>query len=78
MRERCRFGIDEPAAPQLVGWVAKGTRLEELVARARVRGVMLGEVTSGTRRRPDGVILSWRYTDPSVVLEHRLIPYLID
>ena len=38
----------------------------------------LGTVIAGSRKRPDGVVLSWRYTDPAVVLEHRLIPYLID
>ena len=31
-----------------------------------------------TRARPDGVVLAWRYTDPGVVLEDRLIPYFID
>ena len=75
---RRRFGIDELKAPQLVGWVAKGMALESLVAQARAHGVKLGDVISGSRKRPDGVVLSWRYTDPAVVLEHRLVPYLID
>jgi len=73
-----RFGIDELKEPRLIGWVAKGTALETLVARARLRGVQIGDVMSGSRKRPDGVVLSWRYTDPAVVLEHRLIPYVID
>lgn len=73
-----RFGIDGLKEPRLIGWVAKGTALEALVARARRRGVPLGEVMSGSRRRPDGVMLSWRFTDPAVVVEHRLIPYVID
>jgi hypothetical protein len=73
-----RFGIDGLTEPRLVGWVAKGTRLEELVSRARAAGVGLGEVIAGSRKRPDGIVLAWRYTDPSVVLEDRLIPYFID
>jgi hypothetical protein len=73
-----RFGIDELAAPRLTTWVAKGTDLDRLVTRARRGGVMLGDVTAGSRKRPDGVVLSWRYTDPSVVLADRLIPYVID
>lgn len=73
-----RFGIDALEAPRLVGWVAKGTDLEPLVARARANRVMLGEVISGSRTRPDGVVLAWRYTDPGVVIENRLIPYFID
>ena len=39
---------------------------------------MLGDVTAGSRKRPDGVVLDWHYTDPSVVLADRLIPYVID
>jgi hypothetical protein len=73
-----RFGIDDLKAPQIVGWVAKGTELEQVVSSARKAGVGLGGVIAGSRKRPDGTVLSWRYTDPAVVLEHRLIPYFID
>ena len=38
----------------------------------------LGAVIPGSRKRPDGVVLSWRYTDPRVVLADRLVPYFID
>jgi hypothetical protein len=73
-----RFGIDDLKAPRIIGWVAKGTGLEEVVSNARTAGVGLGAVIAGSRKRPDGVVLSWRYTDPDVVLEQRLVPYLID
>jgi hypothetical protein len=73
-----RFGIDELEAPRLVGWVARGIELEQLVSVARRRGVALGDVISGSRKRPDGVLLSWRYTDPNVVVADRLVPYFID
>jgi hypothetical protein len=73
-----RFGIDDLEAPRLVGWVAKGIELEQLVGRARRSGVALGDVIPGSRTRPDGVVLSWRYTDPSVVIADRLVPYFID
>ena len=78
LSQSLRFGIDGLKKPRLVGWVAKGVRLEELVRRAHGAGVGLGEVIAGSRKRPDGVVLAWRYTDPSVVLEDRLIPYFID
>jgi hypothetical protein len=58
-----RFGIDDLKAPTLVTWVAKGSLLERFAADARLHGVDLGEVLSGSRKRPDGVMLSWRYTD---------------
>jgi hypothetical protein len=62
----------------LIGWVANGSALEQVVSRARQSGIGLGTVTGGSRKQPDGVVLSWRYTDPGVVLEYRLIPYFID
>jgi len=73
-----RFGIDDLKAPHLLTWVAKGKSLETFAAGANAHGVGLGAVIPGSRRRPDGVVLSWKYTDPQVVLADRLIPYFID
>lgn len=73
-----RFSIDDLKEPRLIGWAAKGSGLEQAVSQARSGGVALGDVIAGSRKRPDGVVLQWRYTDPDVVLEHRLIPFLID
>jgi hypothetical protein len=73
-----RFAIDEIKAPRLTTWVAKGRDLETLAAGAVAHGVNLGAVIPGSRKRPDGVVLSWRYTDPRVVLADRLVPYFID
>lgn len=73
-----RFGIDEINAPRLTTWVAKGSGLEKFASEALAHGVNLGAVIPGSRKRPDGVVLSWRYTDPRVVLADRLVPYFID
>jgi hypothetical protein len=73
-----RFGIDEITAPRLTTWVAKGRSLDRFAADAKAHGVDLGAVIPGSRKRPDGVVLSWTYTDPRVVLADRLVPYLID
>ncbi|PWT85840.1 MAG: hypothetical protein C5B57_02195 [Blastocatellia bacterium] len=73
-----RFGIDELRSPTLVAWVAKGTDLDRFASRAAAHGVKLGEVISGSRRRPDGVVLSWRYTDPRTVVAGGVVPYFID
>jgi hypothetical protein len=72
------FGIDHITEPTLVAWVANGTALEQLVLKATRGGVKLGEVISGTRQRPDGVLLAWRYTNPETVEADRLVPYFID
>ncbi len=73
-----RFGIDELKAPHLLTWVAKGRSLQTFAADAKAHGVNLGAVIPGSRRRPDGAVLSWTYTDPQTVLADRLIPYFID
>lgn len=73
-----RFGIDDLRAPRLLTWVAKGKSLEKFAVDAVAHGVNLGAVIPGSRRRPDGVVLSWTYTDPQTVLADRLVPYFID
>jgi len=73
-----RFGIDDLKAPRLLTWVAKGKSLDKFAADAKAHGVDLGAVIPGSRKRPDGVVLSWTYTDPRVVVADRLVPYLID
>lgn len=73
-----RFGIDDLKAPRIVTWVAKGTELEQITRAAAERGVKLGSVIPGSRRRPDGVVLAWHYTDPNTVVADRIVPFLID
>ena len=73
-----RFGIDDLTAPRIVRWVVKSNALDAESARAAKAGIRLGAVTSGSRRRPDGVVLSWRYTDPNTVAADGLVPFFID
>ncbi|MBI2188942.1 MAG: VOC family protein [Acidobacteria bacterium] len=72
------FGIDGLREPRLVAWAAKATALEQLAADAVRGGVTLGEVIAGSRRRTDGVLLTWRYTDPRTVVADGLVPFFID
>jgi hypothetical protein len=72
------FGIDGLKAPRLGRWVVKAQNLEQLAAEASRKGIQLGEVTAGKRQRPDGVLLTWRYTDPLVDLANGLVPFFID
>jgi len=72
------FGIDGLKGSRLVAWAAKGVDLERLRDEAARKGARLGNVMSGSRRRPDGVLLSWRYTDPKTVLADGLVPFFID
>ena len=73
-----RFGIDDLKAPRIVRWVVKSSELEAVSGRAARSNVTLGAVIPGSRRRPDGVVLSWRYTDPNTVAADGLVPFFID
>lgn len=73
-----RFGIDDLKAPRIVRWVVKTSELESVAARAARSNVPLGGVIPGSRRRPDGVVLSWRYTNPDTVAGDGLVPFFID
>ena len=73
-----RFGIDELKAPRLVTWAVKGADLGAIAENARRHGVDLGQVQSGSRRRPDGVLLSWRLTVSPVLTADGIVPFFID
>jgi hypothetical protein len=73
-----RFGIDSLPAPRLAAWAARQIDLERFAADAAARGVALGPVGSGNRKRPDGVLLSWRFTSPATVLAGGIVPFFID
>jgi hypothetical protein len=72
------FGIDTLREPRLVTWAAKSSRLEELVVAARGVGLPIGPVRSGSRRRPDGTVLTWRLTDPLTLVADGIVPFFID
>jgi hypothetical protein len=72
------FGIDALNEPRLVTWVVKESDLETRSSDARRAGVTLGEVIPGSRKRSDGVLLSWRYTDPRIVVADGIVPFFID
>jgi len=72
------FRIDDLQAPTLVTWAAKSDALERLASEAQALGVKLGDVVAGSRQRTDGVLLSWRYTNPRTVIADGIIPFFID
>jgi Glyoxalase-like domain len=72
------FGVDALTSPRLVAWAAHGTNLERLVEDAQRNGVHLGAVSDGRRERPDGVVLTWEVTDPSLSLDDVVVPFFID
>lgn len=73
-----RFTIDQIEAPRLVTWAAKGTDLERIVEDAKHHGFELGKVQAGSRRRPDGVLLSWKLTVSPELTDDGVVPFFID
>lgn len=72
------FGLDRAGPSRLRAWAANATGLEGLRAAAVRRGVMLGNVISGSRQRTDGTILNWKLTDLSYVVAEGIVPFFID
>lgn len=72
------LGVDAVTVPRLTAWAAKSGDLDQRRDRAVRHGVPLGEVRSGARHRADGVVFSWRHTDPEPPVAGGVIPFLID
>lgn len=77
-REPRPFGLDGLKESKLVAWFVRSGDLESLRREAVRKGVPLGEVRSGSRRRPDGVELQWKFTDPSAQGADGIVPLFID
>lgn len=72
------FQIDTLVRSKLITWSANATSLDEIVKLALTHRIPVGVVGSGSRVRPDGVTLSWRYTDPNVEGTDGIIPFFLD
>lgn len=72
------LGIDDLEVPRFLTWAARVPDLLALVARARDRGIDLGEVTHGSRTRPDGTTISWTGTDMWRLRAGGVLPFFID
>ena len=72
------LGLEGLERPRMTAWAVKATDLDELRERAARNGVRLGPVIEGSRRRPDGTRLFWRFTDPHSVVAEGLVPFFID
>jgi hypothetical protein len=71
------FGLDRLEHPRLVTWVLRDEAIETRAAAARKAGLALGEVQQGSRVRPDGVVVSWKVTDPYAMPLDGTVPFLI-
>jgi hypothetical protein len=72
------FGIDNLERSTLVTWAAKTDDVDRAHRVAVANGIPIGEVRSGSRRRSDGILLSWRLTEPANDKDNGVIPFFID
>jgi hypothetical protein len=74
------LGADGSTGPRLTSWAVRTSNLSGVARSAQAAGVRLGDVIAGSRRRADGVLLSWRLTDPRAgdATEDGLVPFFID
>lgn len=78
------FGLDHVTEPVLATWAVRpvgagpGGEVEALAGALRDAGVDPGPLQSGSRRTPDGRLLTWRLTDPFAGRLDGTVPFLID
>jgi hypothetical protein len=72
------LGVDSAARGHISTWAVKRSHLVDFRTAALESGVPLGDVHSASRRRADGVELSWRLTEPDPLVADGVIPFFID
>jgi len=72
------LGVDRVGPPRLTSWAAKCRDVPGTITEAVRGGVRLGAAIAGGREAPDGARLSWTVSDPDVVVDAGLVPFLID
>jgi hypothetical protein len=69
------FLLGELQEPRIVTWAVGDAALEERVTAA---AGLLGPIAAGSRTRPDGMTLRWRFTDPAKLAMDGVVPFFID
>ena len=72
------FGLDTLTRSRLVTWAAKTTNVDSIHAHALGSGISLGRADAGSRKRPDGVLLSWHFTNSTTLVGDGVVPFFID
>ncbi len=72
------FGLDALTRPRLIWWAVRPVLMALTCNELKAAGFIPGQVTQGSRERPDGSRISWRLTDPRVVLCDGILPMVID
>lgn len=72
------FGGEGVRKPGLVTWVLRSESIEAAATAASAAGVGVGSVKPGSRVKPDGTVISWKFSDPYAMPLDGAVPFLIN
>jgi hypothetical protein len=72
------FGINALHSPKVATYALRSNAIEREVKQAEEAGLSIGPVFPGERTKPDGTVLKWKLSNPVMMSESGLIPFLID
>ena len=72
------FHVDEIDKPRLITWAAKSDDIRATAAIRLPDGGTTGPPMTGSRVRPDAVMLTWELTHPGTELGEGVVPFFID
>ena len=71
------FGIGLFEKSRLATWALRSESISDCAVAANLAGIETGAIQSGSRRTPDGKVLSWQLSDPYAMLLDGAVPFLI-
>ncbi|HKK73824.1 MAG TPA: VOC family protein [Saprospiraceae bacterium] len=74
----CWMGVDQIKEPKLIHWAAKVHPIVDVIKKAKNHQVQIGKLSSSSRTRINGQVLSWMLTEPVSGEDGGLLPFLID
>lgn len=72
------MGVDQIKVPTLIHWAAQVSGIHQVIQTAQAQAVQIGALSSGSRTRMNGQVISWMLTEPMKGTDGGIIPFLID
>ena len=71
------FGMKLGQRSRIATWAMRSEAINEVATSATAAGIRIGPIQPGSRRQPDGSLLSWALSDPNAMLFDGALPFLI-
>lgn len=72
------MGVDQVEEPTLIHWAAQVNGIDQVIQKAKQQQVPVGALSSGSRTRMNGQVISWMLTEPMKGTDGGILPFLID